>query len=233
MKKRLAKSTLDFIQDLQENNQRDWFQENKVRYEAAKDDFLEFMQSVIDGASKFEPALEGQVAKDTMFRIYRDVRFSSNKSPYKDHLCAYLAEGGRKTINPGYYLHINPNNQSFMASGLWMPPPAELKAVRQEIDYNFDELKSIVEKPGFQKNFASIEGDKLKTNPKGYDSENPAINLLRHKSWNVVQKLPDDLLLSDKFYDTVIELIKTVKPFIDFLIRPLHDLAENKAEKIN
>src|SRR6476620_2761246 len=101
MKKRLAQSTLDFIQDLQQNNQRDWFQENKARYEAAKDDFLEFTQSVIDGASKFEPALEGQECKNTMFRILRDVMFSNNKTPYKDHLCAYLAEGGRKTINPG------------------------------------------------------------------------------------------------------------------------------------
>jgi uncharacterized protein (TIGR02453 family) len=231
MKKRLTQSTLDFIQDLQQNNQRDWFQENKARYEAAKNDFLEFTQNVIDGAAKFEPALEGQLAKETMFRIYRDVRFSNNKSPYKDHLCAYLAEGGRKTINPGYYLHINPNNQSFMACGLWMPPPAELKAVRQEIDYNFDELKSIVEKPEFRKNYPEVQGEKLKTNPKGYDAENPAIELLRHKSWSVSQKLPDELLLSDKLYDTVIDLMKTAKPFIDFMIRPLHDLAENKAEK--
>src|SRR6188768_2451917 len=99
MKKRLAQSTLDFIQDLQQNNQRDWFQENKARYEAAKDDFLEFTQNLINGAAKFEPALEGQQAKDTMFRIYRDVRFSNDKRPYKDHLCAYMAEGGRKTIN--------------------------------------------------------------------------------------------------------------------------------------
>ena len=227
MKKKLAQSTLDFIKDLQQNNERDWFQENKNRYEAAKDNFTEFVQALIDGASKFDSALKGQQAKDTMFRIYRDVRFSTNKRPYKDHLCAYLAEGGRKTINPGYYLHINPNNQSFLACGLWTPPPAELKAVRQEIDYNFEELKQIVEAPDFKKNFGGLQGEKLKTNPKGYSAENPAIDWLRHKNWSATYAIPDELLLSDNLYDTLLHLMKTVKPMLDFFTRPLHDLTGN------
>ncbi|MBK0402443.1 DUF2461 domain-containing protein [Adhaeribacter sp. BT258] len=231
MKKRLTQATLDFIKDLQQNNQRDWFQENKARYEAAKDDFLEFVQHLIEGASQFEPALQDQQAKDTMFRIYRDVRFSNDKRPYKDHLCAYMAEGGRKTINPGYYLHINPNNQSFLACGLWMPPAPELKAVRQEIDYNLEEFKNIIEAPDFKKKFGKIQGEKLKTNPKGYDAENPAIDLLRHKSWNASYQIPDELLLSDQLYDTLLGLMKTVKPMLDFLIRPLHDLAIAEKEK--
>ena len=226
MKKRLTQATLDFIKDLQQNNERGWFQENKDRYEAAKQDFLELVQHVIDGASKFEPALKGQEAKDTMFRIYRDIRFSNNKTPYKDHLCAYLAEGGRKTINPGFYLHINPNNQSFLSMGLWMPPAPELKAVRQEIDYNYEELKGIVEAPAFKKYFKEFGGEKLKTNPKGYDSDNPAIDWLRHKSWSVSYPLSDELLLSDKLSDTLITLMKAAKPMIDFFMRPLQDLHE-------
>ena len=231
MKNKLTQSTLDFIKDLQQNNERGWFQENKDRYEAAREDFLEVVQEVITKASAFEPALEGQQAKDTMFRIYRDIRFSNNKTPYKDHLCAYLAEGGRKTINPGYYLHINPNNQSFLASGLWMPPAAELKAVRQEIDYNYNELKGIVDAQAFKKYFKDVQGEKLKTNPKGYDSENPAIDWLRHKSWSVSYPISDELLLSDKFADTLVQIIRSAKPFIDFLIRPLHDLAGNEGKK--
>jgi uncharacterized protein (TIGR02453 family) len=231
MEKRLTQTTLDFIRDLQQNNERGWFQENKGRFEAARQDFLELVQAVINKAGEFEPSLSGQEAKDTMFRIYRDIRFSNNKTPYKDHLCAYLAEGGRKTINPGYYLHINPNNQSFLASGLWMPPAPELKAVRQEIDYNYEELKSIVEAPAFKKYFKELQGEKLKTNPKGYDAENPAINWLRHKSWSVSYPLSDELLLSGKFADTLVQLMKTVKPFIDFLIRPIYDLADNSGEK--
>jgi uncharacterized protein (TIGR02453 family) len=230
MKNQLTQNTLDFIRDLQQNNNREWFQENKARYEAAKKDFLELVQHVIDGASKHEPALEGQQAKDTMFRIYRDVRFATDKSPYKNHICAYLAEGGRKTINPGYYLHISPGNQSFFSTGLWMPPAPELKAVRQEMDYNFEEVKGIVENPEFRKYYEKLEGDKLKTNPKGYDPANPAIDWLRHKSWGFSYKLTDEQLLSDKLYDTLVDLIRTAKPFVAFMIRPLHDLAENKGE---
>lgn len=230
MEKRLTQATLDFIKDLQQNNERGWFQENKHRYEAAKQDFLELVQNIITNAATFEPALAGQAAKDTMFRIYRDIRFSNNKTPYKNHICAYLAEGGRKTINPGYYLHISPNNQSFLAVGLWMPPAPELKAVRQEIDYNFDELNNILQTPAFKKYFKQVEGEKLKTNPKGYDSENPAIDLLRHKSWSVSYPLSDALLLSDDLHETLISLMKTSKPMIDFFIRPLYDLAEEKGK---
>ncbi|HSI91649.1 MAG TPA: DUF2461 domain-containing protein [Adhaeribacter sp.] len=228
MKQTIKKSTLDFIKDLEKNNQRDWFQENKPRYEAAKADFLELVENIMMQAESFEPALKGQQAKDTMFRIYRDVRFSNDKRPYKDHLCAYLADGGRKTINPGYYLHIKPNNQSFLGCGLWFPPPAELKAVRQEIDYNYEELKGILEAPEFKKYYKEITGDKLKTNPKGYDAENPAIDLLRHKSWNVSYAFTDEMVLSENFADTVVDLMKTVKPMIDFFMRPLQDLAVAK-----
>ena len=231
MRNKLQQSTLDFIKDLQQNNERDWFNQHKPRYEAAKKDFVELLEHLIEGASEFEPALKGQQAKDTMFRIYRDVRFSNDKSPYKTHICALLADGGRKTINPGYYLHISPNNQSFLACGLWMPPAPELKAVRQEIDYNFEEFRNIIESPEFKKQYPELEGEKLKTNPKGYDAENPAIDLLRHKSWNVTHMFTDKEVLSDKFYDTIISLMQTARPMINFLIRPLKELEEEKGKR--
>ena len=230
MKNKLQQSTLDFIKDLQQNNDRDWFNPNKARYEAAKKDFEELLTTVIEKASEFEPALKDQKAKDAVFRIYRDVRFSSDKRPYKEHICAYLAEGGRKTINPGYYLHINPNNQSYLASGLWFPPAPELKAVRQEIDYNYDEFQGIIGDSKFKKMYPEVEGEKLKTSPKGYDSENPAIELLRHKSWGVSHPITDAELLSDTLADKIVALMKTAKPMIDFLMRPMKELEEAKGK---
>ena len=221
---------LKFLKDLSRHNDREWFEKNKSRYVEAKAGFEEVVANVLGELVKFDGGLAGLNPKKLPFRIYRDVRFSSDKRPYKEHICAYLAEGGRKTINPGYYLHINPGNQSYLASGLWYPPAPELKAVRQEIDYNFDELKSILENPKFKKQFPEIEGDKLKTNPKGYDSENPAIELLRYKSWGVSHPFTDADILSENFADTVVSLMKTAKPMIDFLMRPMKELEEAKGK---
>ena len=111
-----------------------------------------------------------------------------------------------------------------------MPPAPELKAVRQEIDYNYDEFKGILEDPEFKKQFPELEGEKLKTTPKGYDVENPAIDLLRHKSWNITHMFTDKEVLSDTFLDKVIELMKTAKPMNDFLIRPMKELEEAKGK---
>ncbi|GGK79735.1 DUF2461 domain-containing protein [Rufibacter glacialis] len=224
MKKHLDPSTLAFIRDLRVNNQREWFEVNRSRYEDARQDFILFLTTLLQGATEFEPALEGQAPKDLMFRIYRDVRFSHDKRPYKDHICAYLAEGGRKTINPGFYLHISPNDGSFLAGGVWMPPAPELKAIRQEIDYNYQELKELLNAPAFKKYFVGLGGDKLKTTPKGYDSENPAITLLRHKSWNATYMLTDDVVTSDRLYEECLAAMQAVKPVNDFFLRPMKEL---------
>lgn len=232
MKKSLDKSTLDFVRDLRLNNQREWFEQNRARYEHARQDFISFLETLLQGASAFEPALEGQKPKDLMFRIYRDVRFSNDKRPYKDHICAYMADGGRKTINPGFYLHISPNDQSFLAGGVWMPPAPELKAIRQEIDYNLEELQQLMNAPEFQKHFGQLQGDKLKTTPKGYDAENPAIDLLRHKSWNATHALPDAVVTSEKLYDECLEAMKAVKPINDFFLRPMKELKNEEANAV-
>jgi uncharacterized protein (TIGR02453 family) len=229
MKKHLDPSTLDFIRDLRQNNQREWFEQNRARYEAARLDFISFLKTLLQGASAFEPALKDKEAKDLMYRIYRDVRFSNDKRPYKDHICAYMAEGGRKTIYPGFYLHISPNDGSFLAGGVWMPPAPELKAIRQEIDYNHDELKALLNAPSFKKYYAGMSGEKLKTTPKGYDSENPAIDLLRHKSWNTTYMLPDEVVTSARLYDECLGAMQAVKPINDFFLRPMREL---KAEAV-
>ncbi|MCC9166816.1 DUF2461 domain-containing protein [Pontibacter harenae] len=220
----INKATLEFLADLVEHNTREWFAEHKKKYEAARKDYILFLDELVKEVQHFDPAAQGQQGKDLVFRIYRDVRFSTDKRPYKDHFGAYLAEGGRKSINPGYYLHLAGKNKSFLAGGIWYPPAAQLKVVRQEIDYNLNELKSIIEAEDFVKRFGPLQGEQLKTTPKGYDKDNPAIEYLRFKSWNAIMPLSDKTVLSSDFIDEVLDGFKALKPLNDFFMQPLQDL---------
>lgn len=224
MPENISRSTLSFLAELTDNNNREWFGENKKRYEDARINYINFLDELIKEMQEFEPVVQGQKGKDLLFRIYRDVRFSNDKRPYKDHFGAYIAEGGRKSLYPGYYLHLAANDKSFLAGGLWMPPSDYLKAVRQEIDYNLDEFKAIVEAPAFKKKFGDLEGEKLKTTPKGYDKENPAIEYLRFKSWNAVMPIPDKVVLSNNFREEVLAGFKELKSLNDFLMEPLREV---------
>ena len=222
----IDKSTLAFMSDLSQNNTREWFNANKPRYETARRNFISFLDEMLLQMQEFEPVARGQQGKDLLFRIYRDVRFSNDKRPYKDHFGAYVAEGGRKSILPGYYLHLAGNNNSFVAGGLWMPPANYLKAVRQEIDYNLDEFKAIVEAPAFKKKFGKLQGEQLKTTPKGYDKDNPAIEYLRFKGWNAVMPLDDKTVLSKDFMAVVLYAFRDLKQLNDFLMAPLRDVEQ-------
>jgi uncharacterized protein (TIGR02453 family) len=223
MRTHIAPQTLTFLNELEENNNREWFNENKPRYEAAKEDFIEFMNALLQNLAPMEPALAQQKAKDTLFRIYRDVRFSHDKRPYKDHLCAYLTAEGRKSIKPGWYIHIRGRNKSFLAGGLWMPPAPQLKALRQEIDYNLAEFEAILHAPAFKKFFGKIEGDQLKSAPKGYAADHPAIDYLKRKSLNVAHALTDKQVASPGFLDHCTEVLQAMKPVNDFFLRAFHE----------
>ncbi|GAB3532322.1 DUF2461 domain-containing protein [Pontibacter brevis] len=222
----IQKSTLEFLAELAEHNTREWFAEHKSRYDASRKNYISFLDDLLQEMQQFEPAARGQRGKDLVFRIYRDIRFSKDKRPFKDHFGAYVAEGGRKSTLPGYYLHLAGNNNSFVAGGLWMPPSDQLKAVRQEIDYNLDAFKEIVEAADFKKRFGDLQGEQLKTTPKGYDKENPAIHYLRHKSWNAVMPLADETVLQDNFVQVVLDAFQALKPFNDFLMQPLQDVED-------
>ena len=219
MTPRISPDTLAFLGELKQKKTRDWFAHNKKRYDAARAEFIAFVEAVMQGLYAEVPELREQQAKDTLFRIYRDVRFSNDKRPYKDHICAYLCADGRKSIKPGYYLHIKPGGQSFLAGGAWFPPAPELKALRQEIDYNYDELQQLLSAPDFQKYFSGLEGDGLKTTPKGYEASHPAIDLLRRKSLNMSHALTDAQVLAADFLPYVITVLKAMKPVNDFLMR--------------
>ena len=171
----LQQSTLDFLKKLKKNNNKEWFDKHKGEYESAKEDITAFVEKMITSIGAFDPSVKELQPKDCLFRIYRDVRFSKDKTPYKTHLGAYISGRGKKSHGPGYYIHIQPGN-TFLAGGLWVPPTPELNAVRQEIDYNLEEFESILKNKEFKKNFKEMEqGEKLKSLPKGYDKEHPAI----------------------------------------------------------
>ncbi|PRY07391.1 uncharacterized protein (TIGR02453 family) [Pontibacter ummariensis] len=223
----ISQSSLTFLAELAEHNTREWFSENKKRYETARKEYINFLNELLLEMQTFEPVVHGQQGRDLVFRIYRDVRFSNDKRPYKDHFGAYIAEGGRKSVYPGYYLHLAGNNSSFVAGGLWYPPAEQLKAVRQEIDYNLDAFKEIVESEDFNQRFGGISGEKLKTTPKGYDKENPAIEYLRFKGWNGIMPLTDETVLRKDFMAVVLDAFQALKPLNDFLMAPLQDLGED------
>src|SRR5476651_1505219 len=180
----LQPSTLSFLKNLKKNNSRDWFEKNRGSFEAAKEDFTELVGHLIKGFGKKDKEIASLEAKDCVFRIYRDVRFSKNKLPYKSHLGASLDRDGKKSIFGGYYFHCEPGGKSFIGGGVWMREADAVKKLRQEIDYNHDEFLRIVKNKKFLATFGELEReDALSREPKGYEKDNPVIEYLKLKSW--------------------------------------------------
>jgi uncharacterized protein (TIGR02453 family) len=214
-------ATLRFIQQLAKNNNKPWFDEHRDTYTTAKGDFEQLVTTLLEGLGSTEPVFREQKAKDCVFRIFRDVRFSKDKTPYKAHFGAFFSRGGRKFPGAGYYLHIEPGGKSFIGGGLWNPETPLLKSVRQEIDYNFEEFQSIVSDKKFKKLFTQVNGEHLKTLPQGYTADNPAIEYLKMKGYTVGHNLPDEELTSKTFTKKCLDIFSEIKPFLDFLNRPL------------
>jgi uncharacterized protein (TIGR02453 family) len=213
----LQSSTLKFLKDLKKNNNRPWFEEHRQQYETAKEDFLLLTEKLITGISVFDSPIALLKAKDCVFRINRDVRFSKDKSPYKNNIAGYFNRNGKKGNGAGYYLHIEPG-KSFAAGGMWMPEPKELASIRQEIDYSFDNWKKIIGNATFKKTFIEgIKGEALVRPPKGYDETNPAISYLKMKNFVVTKSFTDTEIQSKAFVKDVANTFKAMKPMIDFL----------------
>lgn len=211
------KIILDFLKELKKNNNRDWFSDNKKKFVEAKDAFEPAVQKLIDGIGKFDKDLAEVTAKQCIYRIYRDIRFSKDKTPYKSNFGAVMGEGGRKSNKAFYYIQVEPGDNSFIAGGLYMPDGEKLKKIRQEIDYNGDDLKKVLNKKSFKGYFPEIEGEKLKKAPKGYSPDDPNIELLKHKSYIVVHRFTDAQMLDDNFTKDCVKMFKEMKPFNDFL----------------
>ena len=218
----LQVSTLKFLKDLKKNNNKPWFEKNKTVYLDAKEDMDHFVEQVIEGFAKTDPEIASLHPKDCTYRIYRDVRFSQDKTPYKTHMGAYLNKGGKKTPTAGYYMHIEPG-RNMAGGGLWMPQAPELNKVRQEIDYNFSEWTKILGDRNFKKAFADglEKEDMLSRPPKGYDDENPAIEYLKLKSFIVTRTFTDAEVQSKTFLKEIIKTFTSMKDFIYFLNRGL------------
>lgn len=214
----IKKSTLEFLSTLKYNNNRDWFIENRPYYIEAKDNFESFVQDIINKIIDFEPIMKGLEVKSCVYRINRDIRFSNDKSPYKTHLGAFIVRGGKKNGDKfaGYYFHIEPD-KSIMAGGAYMPPSPWLSAIREKINDEPEKLVKIINSKDFIKYFGKIDGEKLKTAPKGYPSDHPYIDLLKFKSYLVVNEVSDKIVLSENYFEHVLNVFNAMKPFNDYL----------------
>ena len=216
----LQPATIKFLKDLKKNNNKPWFDKNRKVYETAKADFACFIQAVIAQHSKKDASIKNILAKDCLFRINRDVRFSKDKSPYKSNFGASINKGGRKAEHSaGYYFHLEPGN-SFAGGGIWMPEPNELKKVRQEIDYNFAGFKKIIG----SKKFKSVYGDLdrsaeflLSRVPKGYEPDNPAAFYLKLKSFVAISFFSDADLTSKDLVKKTVSAFEALQPLILFI----------------
>lgn len=213
----IHETTTKFLKDLKKNNNRTWFEEHRKQYEYAKDDFLMLVEQLITTIATFDKQIGNLEAKNCLFRINRDLRFSKNKDPYKSNLAAYFNKDGKNGLGAGYYLHIEPG-KNFVAGGIWMPVPAVLAGLRQEIDYNFKEWKKIIVNKSFHKYFnAGVEGETLTRPPKGYDENNPAIEFIKKKTFVVSRSFTDAEVQSKFFVKDVAATYKAMKPMIDFI----------------
>ena len=195
------KFILEFLNDLQQNNDREWYHAHKARYKEAQELFLIEVQAIIDRLQPHDPSLLGLTAGEAAFRIYRDVRFSNDKTPYKTHFGAFMAQGGRKSNRGGYYIHVS-NDDPFLAAGVWSPPKEALKTIRQEIMFRTEELTAIIaekEKLGY----SMYKKDKLKRGPKGFPDTGPFVELLKYKHILLSRNLDTKDLLAENFADNI------------------------------
>jgi uncharacterized protein (TIGR02453 family) len=208
---------LNFLSALAKNNNREWFEKNKDKYLYAKDNFEVFVGRFLDELIKFNPELAGLNHKKLPFRIYRDVRFSKDKSPYKNNMGAGFSPNGKLMQEAGYYLHIEPG-RCFVAGGMYMPEPGNLSKIRQEIDYNGARLQKIFNDKTFKKWYKGFDNfDKLKTVPKGYAKDHPRLDWLQHKTFIVSHKFTDKEVKDKKFLKQVVDASKAMKPLNEFL----------------
>jgi len=216
-------TTIEFLKELKSNNSKSWFEQNRKRYDKMKSDYISLAGRILEQMKDIDPSLDMVTAKDCIFRINRDVRFSADKSPYKTNWGIALHPGGKKFNLAAYYLHIEPG-QSFIGGGLWMPEAPLLSKVRKEIHYFYHDLVDILNNPLYKKTFGSLDvedGQKLTRPPKGYDAEDPAIEFLKLKSFTASTPLPDEMLTSDKLVGHIIDTFTILKPLIGFINRGL------------
>lgn len=222
----LHPKTLQFLTKLKKNNSREWFNAHRADYETAKENFTELVNEILAQAGKFDQDIAVLAYKDCIFRINRDVRFSKNKDPYKTNMAAYFVKGGKKSWLAGYYFHCEPGGKSFIGGGLYGGEPDQIKKVRQEIDYNWEDFKAILNNKTFKKTFGDLsrqEGMSLVREPKGYEKDNPAIDYIKLKNFIVSVPVSDEELTTPQLAKKILTCFATMQPLLHFLNRAMED----------
>ena len=222
----LQTSTIQFLKELAKNNSKSWFDANRSKYEIAKADFAELVKNSLAAFSKKDRSLDSLTFKDCMFRINRDVRFSKNKAPYKTNMSMYFVKGGKKSMLAGYYFHFEPVGKSFVGGGLYGGEADQIKKIRQEIDYNWEEFQAILKQKTFKKYFGDLSRDmanSLQREPKGYEKENPAIEYLKMKSWVASMPISDSDLRDTHLSKKIIEAFAAMQGLNNFFNRALEE----------
>ncbi len=215
----LQPKTLQFLRNLAKNNNREWFNEHKEQYLKAKEEVVLLVEALIEEISKFDEEILKIDPKKAVFRIYRDTRFSKDKTPYKMHFGVSLGMGKGKKIS-GYYLHIEPG-KSFLAGGVFQPEPSVLKEIRKEISANNSDLMTILEHPNFRNNFRGLSVEsKLKRIPAGFDKDDPSAELLKLKNFIVSHPISDEQVLEKDAVKKFAEVFQYIKPLNDYLEKP-------------
>ena len=218
----LQSQTIHFLKELKENNNKPWFDINRKTYEVAKQDFAAFVEILIKGIEQFDENIAeiNLKPKDCVFRINRDVRFSKNKDPYKTNFGAWFCKGRKNAFSAGYYLHID-SSECFLAGGIWMPETDNLKKIRAEIDYNFEEFSNILSAESFKKTFPKGLDREVSTvrPPKGYDEANPAIDFIKLKSFTASSVIDSKDISKPNFSALILDSFKVMQPYIAFLNR--------------
>ncbi len=207
---KIQTSTLQFLRDLSNHNTRDWFQANKAQYDAALDNMKQMTKAIETALGETD-----HLDKSTLFRIYRDVRFSKDKAPYKNHFGLGFTRA-TKRLRGGYYIHIEPG-ASFVGGGFWQPDNNDLKRIRDEFVADDKPIRQIMSDARFNQYFGTLQGDELKTAPRGYDKDSPVLDLIRKKSFTVSRQFTDKEVLSDNFLQEVKLTLQAMRPYFDYM----------------
>jgi len=213
-KVKIQPSNLEFLKLVKKNNNRDWFNAHKERYLKEHDSIIAFADALLMEMNKHD-VIETPSGKKSLHRIYRDTRFSKEKTPYKTNWSGGFKRATKKRRG-GYYFHIEPGN-SFVAGGFWGPEPQDLKRIRDEFAYDALPLRKILKSKNFVKTFGTLKGEQVKTTPKGFDANDPAIDLLRYKQLILVKEFTDKEVLSENFLKQVNETFRAMRPFLDYM----------------
>lgn len=207
---------LHFLSELKENNNKEWFDKNRDRYDTSRKKILFLTELIVHEIARFDPEIGIQDPKNCVFRIFRDVRFATDKTPYKTNMGSFIAKDGRKSVSAGYYIHIEPG-ASFVGGGSYCPPSDALKAFRTEIFDHPDDFKELIYKDSFKRLYPEMYDDKLKTAPKGFPKDFPDIDLLKYKSYAFTSRMDDSVVIGEGYVGKIVTAMKELYPVNRFL----------------